>query len=303
MTTGSFSGRLRALAEDRVSGAREIMSRLLVLLESALESVDEETAKTRILEAACEVVPAQPSMAPLLHGFDRLFRGWDGPQGVAAALSDLITRHRRSLFEVVKHALPLLEAHETVATLSWSSTVAKLLEQAGRLLRVVVAESRPGCEGRKAAAHAAAAGHAVEFHADSAFPTAAAHADVLLLGCDALTPMGLVNKVGSLAAARECQARSTPVVALMDRFKVLTATLSLRLRVLPESPAEVWEEAPPSVDVHCRYFERIPLDLVSTVWGQDGAATPLQVLDNVAGQAASELWERVPFPEAGTALE
>ena len=69
--------------------------------------------------------------------------------------------------------------------------------------------------------------------------------------------MGLVNKVGSLAAARECHERSTPAVVLLDQFKILGAALSTRLRVLPESSAEVWDGAPPSVNVHCRYFECI----------------------------------------------
>jgi translation initiation factor 2B subunit (eIF-2B alpha/beta/delta family) len=303
MESDLYRDRLQDLANDRVSGAREIVSRLISLLQASLRGEDGEGGRARILEAARVVVPKQPTMAPLLHTFDRLFREGTVPAGPATALNRLAEEHHGALDRVVATALPRLEEVESIATLSWSSTVARVLEKSGRRLRVVVAESRPGCEGRRAAARAAAHGHLVTFHPDSWFPRAAASTDLLMLGGDALTPAGLVNKVGSLSAARECRERNVPVVALLDALKVVGATLSVRLRVLPENAAEVWDNPPQGVEVHCRYFELVPLDLLSAVWGETDETDPLVILDRVAGESPGDFWNEVPPPEAGVPLD
>lgn len=296
--------RLEDIASDRVSGAREIVGRLWSLLDDHSGRAGRGLSCEELVEVAALVVPAQPSMAPLLSGFDRLFAACEesGASGVAAGLRGLVAEHRSSVDALAHHGVRALEGRSILATLSWSSTVAAVLEGLDRRVELMVAESRPGLEGRRAAARAAGQGHRVTLHTDSAFPAAAARAQVLLLGGDALLPRGLVNKVGSRPAARECRAAGVPVCALMDPSKVLGGGLAQRLRVLPESPGEVWDSPPPRVQVVNPYFELVPLELVDQVWGPEGALTPDDTLARAASSSPARLWKQVPPPREGLTL-
>ena len=299
MDENPIQARLEELAADRVSGAREIVARLLNLLHERLPELPAEEARRFILQAARAIVPRQPTMAPLLFTFNQLFRHAEEDGGLVAVLEDLRRRHHEALDHVVRTARPLLEGVRGVAILSWSSTVNRVLEGMAESCRVFVAESRPGCEGRRAAVRAAAAGHRVVFHPDAAFPGAAAEAELLLLGGDALTSTALINKVGSLPAAREFQSRGAKVVALVDAFKVIDEGLAERLRILPENPAEVWEGAPEGVEVSCRYFEAVPVSLLDQVWSEDGARDPQDLFTTATTDALSPLWREVPLPAEG----
>ena len=77
--------------------------------------------------------------------------------------------------------------------------------------------------------------------------------------------------------------------------------LAERLRVLDEPASQVWEGAPAAVTVHNRYFETLPLELISQLITSAGASEPLAVVRRAAAVTPSRLWARVPLPVAGTA--
>ncbi len=295
--------RLRELAEDRTSGAREITGRLLNLVASTLRGRTDDLVENTLVRMASGVVPAQPTMAALLVGFDRLFRAAEtgGTAAVLAETDRQLSEHQQNLSAIVAAAVARLGDARRVAILSWSSTVGEVLDRIGRKLVVLVADSRPGGEGRRAAQRSVAAGHETHFYSDSAFPVAASSADLLLLGGDALTPTALINKVGSRSAARECRARGTAVVACLEELKIVGTALAERLRILDEPASQVWEGAPAAVTVHNRYFEAVPLELISQVITSEGTSEPLGVVRKAAAVQPSRLWARVPLPVSGTA--
>jgi len=87
-------------------------------------------------------------------------------------------------------------------------------------LSVIVCESRPLCEGVTMAQRLAAAGLSVTLITDAQAGVFVEEADLVLLGADAVTPAGVVNKVGSKLLALAAKAAGVPVVAVTDSRKV-----------------------------------------------------------------------------------
>lgn len=163
-----------------------------------------------------------------------------------------------------------------IATLSSSGTVVaafRLAHARGLKPRALVAESRPRCEGRDFAVALAADGIPTWLVVDAALPLLLSQAGALWIGADAVTDRGVINKIGSFAAALAAREHSVPVYALASRRKFLPAgTQSLRIDEMP--PEEVWAEAPEPVQPRNLYFELVPLALFTGIVVEDGVLGP-----------------------------
>lgn len=191
----------------------------------------------------------------------------------AAEAEDLGT----SRAAVARQAAELLtERGGWIATLSSSGTVRDALlaaKAAGREPRVLLAESRPLLEGRALAESLGAAGIPVWLVVDAALPLLLSQARMVWLGVDAVTEYGVLNKVGSFAAALAAREHSVPVYALGSRRKFLPAsTAALRIPEMP--PGEVLEDAPAGVQPRNVYFELTPLPLLRGVAVEDAVLPP-----------------------------
>jgi len=246
---------------------------------------------------------AQPSMA-LIHqlaaralqvagaGLVRGDRAVDLRAALAqscAAERDDLRAARRALAQ--QAAALVIEDGAWIATLSASGVVeeaVRAVQLAERHPRVLAAESRPRREGRMLAAALAEAGVPVWLVVDAALPLLISQARVVWLGADAVTDRGVINKVGSYAAALAAREHSVPVYALAERRKFLpAATRALTIVEMP--PAEVWETPAAGVEPRNVYFELVPLELLRGVVVEDGVLPP--------GEAAALARERPLPPE------
>ncbi|HEY6196195.1 MAG TPA: hypothetical protein VI504_14260, partial [Candidatus Eisenbacteria bacterium] len=138
----------------------------------------------------------------------------------------------------------------------------------GRKPRVLVAESRPRLEGREMARSLAAAGIQTWLVADAALPLLLSQASALWLGADAVTELGVLNKIGSYTAALAAREHGVPAWCVAVRRKLLpAATPALGIAEMP--PAEIWDAAPPGVQPRNVYFEMVPLALLRGVVVED----------------------------------
>jgi translation initiation factor 2B subunit (eIF-2B alpha/beta/delta family) len=159
--------------------------------------------------------------------------------------------------------------------------------EAGREPRALVAESRPLYEGRRLAAALAARDIPVWLVVDAALPLVLSQAQQLWIGTDAVTELGVLNKVGSFAAALAAREHSVPTYALASRRKFLpAATASLRIDEMP--PEEVWDAPPDGVRPRNVYFELVPIQLLRGIVVEDAVLPP--------GEAAQLARER-PLPK------
>jgi translation initiation factor 2B subunit (eIF-2B alpha/beta/delta family) len=282
---------MTAFAGDRTSGSGDVALGLLGELERWLAvdmSGSAPVFRGALLKWLREAQQAQPTMA-LVHQLaaralevtDSGVRRGDMAAGLRTALAQSCDAERNDLIAarlaVARQAAGLVtERGGWIAALSASATVRDAVleaHRAGREPRMLVAESRPLCEGRAFAASLAADGVPVWLVVDAALPLLLSQARMVWLGADAVTDQGVFNKLGSFAAALAAREHSVPVYALAERRKFIpAATPALKIVEMPAD--EVWEDPAPGVQPRNVYFERVPLPLLRGVVVEDAVLPP-----------------------------
>ena len=277
---------MSSFASDRTSGSSDIAGAFLTELER-WAAVDTSTSASALRESLLRHLraaqAAQPSMA-LIHQFaartldvtDTGVRRGDSPVELRRHIALSCAAERDDLASatqaVAKQALALVTERESwLATLSASTVVREALlaaKRAGLEPRVIVGESRPAFEGRAMAAALGAAGVPVWLVVDAALPLLLSHARMLWLGADAITDQGLINKIGSYAAALAAREHSVPTYALASRRKFLPSSTGA-LSIVEHQPAEVWDAPAAGVQPRNVYFESVPLALLRGIVVED----------------------------------
>jgi translation initiation factor 2B subunit (eIF-2B alpha/beta/delta family) len=272
----------RWIQVDTSSSARELREKLLAWLRAAQAAQPSLALVHQLAARALEVAESAVARE-------------DTPPAARRALEESCAAERADLDAArgaaARTALELLPAQRGwIATLSSSGAVREAIQAAqaaGREPRVLLAESRPLMEGRTMAKMLAARGVPVWVVADAALPLVLSQAQILWLGADAVTDSGVLNKIGSYAAALAAREHSVPVYAVASRRKFLPSTTGA-LKILEMPPEEIWDAAPVGVRPRNVYFELVPLPLFRGVVVEDAVLPP--------GEAAALARER-PLPE------
>jgi len=283
------------LRADTVSGAAVVARTAADVMRRAAVRVQAgslEELRWGLGEIALQVLDTQPSMAPLvrlLHEVLAAVERSDTVEHARLAAANAAEEFRAGLDEssaaVAKRAADLLPERGMIATISSSSTVRAALV-AARPERVLCFESRPMDEGQAFAEALAKGGLPVTYAVDAASYSLVPECAAVLLGADSIGDRGVVNKIGSAALAHAASTAGVPVHVLCDRTKVLPA--GFPQSVEDDRPGgEVWK-APVGVVVWNRYFEVIPLELVTGIVTEEGTLTPRQLEATRAG---------IPFPD------
>jgi len=229
---------------DRTSGASELARRAVHLLTRAQQS----GVPARGLEALRRrLARAHPTMAAVWNAAHA-----PNPQQF---LRGMQIGWRR----VARAARRLLPRSGTIITCSYSATVLEALR--GSQARVVVAESRPGGEGARTVRRLRTGGTTATVIPDAAVGQWAVTAEAVILGADAVTPRGVINKVGSRLLALAAKAERTPCYVVADTSKFAWRLARFPLPAL--GPGAL--------------FEYVELDLIRRVITEHGALTRLQV--------------------------
>lgn len=278
-----------ALRADVSSGAAPLARRAAETMRAAavrLPATSQGELRDGLGRLAREVLRAQPAMAPMVHlaiavldavdGADDLRDARRAGAAAAQAFGDEVDERRR---RVVRNAESLLPEEGAVLTVSSSSTVRALLlgrERRGSL-RVVCLEGRPLMEGRTLAADLARHGVPVTLAVDAAAGSLVPECARVLAGADSIGDLGVVNKIGTRAAAEAANRAAVPFHVIADRTKILPPGFPQHLA--DNRPAdEVWDAAE-GIDVWNRYFEALPLDLVTSLVTDAGVFASDQVED------------------------
>lgn len=278
-------------AGDRVSGSSDVALGFLAELErwAAVDTSSSAPAlRASLLAALRSAQVAQPTFGLIHQLAARALSVADA--GVARRASpvelraDLIASCaaeredlRGARTAIAAQACALIDRRPAwIATLSNSGTVRDALLEAHRRgldPRVLLAEGRPGLEGRTMAESLGRAGIPVWLVVDASLPLLLSQATQLWIGADAVTDRGVINKVGSFAIALAAREHSVPTYALSERRKFLpAATPALRIVEMPTE--EVWESPPPLVEPRNVYFELVPLALMRGIVVEDGVLPP-----------------------------
>jgi translation initiation factor 2B subunit (eIF-2B alpha/beta/delta family) len=251
---------LRSAASDRRSGSAVVAAQAA----SALAHIACHLSSEAIVDATRLLVEGQPVMASCLRLADWVLRELDesGPPGAcsaANAFEALLRSERETLAERVRARLP---KEGTIVTVSASSTVLEALRTA-RGVRVLCAVSDPGGEGRQAVETLRDAGVEADLIPDGAVAQQSARADLVLFGGDAIGSTGVINKVGTLAAALGARSAGRPCVCAVGTTKLVDDV------AWPHLARAVEERKVEGIPL----FEEIPLPLFRTIVMDEGPRT------------------------------
>ena len=277
---------MSGFASDRSSGSAGVAARFLDELQHWVlvdRSADPAALGAGLFLWLREAQANQPSMA-LVHQFAAralsvLNSGRGRGDDVSALRQNLVESceaERDDLAAAIEATARTAVATVTrrdpwIATLSNSGSVLaalRALKREGREPRVLLAESRPGNEGRAMAAALAEAGIPSLVVVDAALPMLLSQATALWLGADAVTEYGVLNKIGSYAAALAAREHGVPVHALATRRKFLPAGTPA-LAIAEHPAAEVWDAPPAQVQPRNFWFEIVPHGLLQGVIVED----------------------------------
>ncbi len=274
------------IASDNTSGAAEILRSaatvFILLNEMSSEHCggDFEVAQQDIIETCVALASAQPEMSPLLRlasaalsAAQTATSAPDSWRRAGQAALSFIANAERAAHDAGLQSATLIRDHSTVLTHSRSSTVlAAFVEarRAGRRFSVFATESRPMLEGRALAEALAGQGIPVTLIADAAACLVMDDVDLVIVGADKVTPVNLINKIGTRMIALAARERGLPVYALCDSSKFIRDDYLDTPLSHPGRAGELWPDAPGGVAVANRFFEPTPLTCFTGIVTEDG---------------------------------
>lgn len=214
---------LDEIRHDRVHGARWLTRRSAEVL---LALADENTPG--LAEACRSLATAQPAMAPVVRLASEAAHA-ASPAAIADLCRHILEELDRAGRAVTEHAAAMLRDGATVLTHSHSGTVEAALLAAharGTRLRVIATESQPLGEGARLAEVLDKAGLTVTLIPDAATSAHVAVCSLVIVGADAVSRSGVVNKIGTARIARLARESRVPFYVVCTSDK-LVSTLQL----------------------------------------------------------------------------
>jgi len=282
MVKSTYDSAFQEIRNDRTTGAGALARKAAqVVLQTASTLSGEPAAFLQELVQISKVlIETQSSMAPIFHLVNVLLLAAEGKrdqqrmrQAVTAAIEAFVSSLETGIEEISRRSYDLIPDGSRILTHSFSTTVLRVLSDAKvkeKRFDVICTESRPICEGYEMAAKLAEAQIGVQLQIDSAGPYAIRGADLVLVGADCITPLGLVNKVGTYGVALSAEERGIPFYVLCGTEKLLGAGMAKGFRILRKDPKEIWSEAPKGVEVLNFYFDTTPLNFLTAIVTEEG---------------------------------
>ena len=303
-TSMDVDAAVQVLRNDNVSGSRIITRRAAELVEAYLAGAspdargpgrhDRRDIETRLPEVAEAIIDAHPAMAPLYNLFESLLESLDDVAPVGDARSrirraakifiDGMDEHNRA---IARRFCDILDEGRMLFTHSAGSTVRTALLhcwQAGRGLTVHCTESRPMSEGSALARDLAEQGIPTTLSTDSLAFSLLRHAPrpMLVVGADAVTPHGIVNKAGTLGLATAARSWGIPLYVLAGSEKFLPPAPRL-FHQQERPPEEILPQAPEGLRVINRYFDLTPSESFTGIVTERGVLTAREAKLELAG--------------------
>ncbi len=277
MAGADWQERIEQVARDHTHGASQLT---LWAAQALQQAADQRADHEKLRLAVGKLLRSHRSMAPLLRLCLEVLKLLVDDRS-NTTLDAITSRWVRELQQAEshfhRHLLEDVDAAGHWAFFSYSSTVlsgVRALAGRGVTGRALVAESRPGGEGRNLAAGLAAKGWRTVLVPDALFMDRVAEGRVekLILGCDAADDRIFVNKVGSgsLAAAMR---RAGGEVEIWATSHKLLPTSGISLLGIEEVQSEEFGSQEDQVAVEAPLFGTGDLKHVNHFRGEWGAWT------------------------------
>lgn len=191
-------------------------------------------------------------------------------EGVAKALEHFDSAEKK----IAEIGSKLIKNNSTIFTHCHSNTVMGILLKAkeeGKKFRVIATETRPLYQGRITASQLAKAKIPTILIVDSAARVALKEADMMFMGCDAITTTRIYNKIGSEMFAIIAKQLDVPVYVATNSWKFDPCSIfGAEEKIEKRSEKEVWPNAPKGIKILNLAFEKINPELITGIISELG---------------------------------
>jgi len=248
----------RDIKSIKIQGARNIAKSALY----AYSLFPKASSKRKLLKLR----PTEPMLAKVLEEMDK------------SSYKEVLSHFDFAQEKINKAALKLVKNNYVVFTHCHSTNVSGALiyaKEKGKKFEVYNTETRPLYQGRRTAKELRKNKIKVTMFVDSAINVAldkkqgTRNVDVILIGADAMTKNGVINKVGSNMIAQLAKLHKIPVYIVADSWKFSKAKIPIEQRGLNE----VWDRAPKNIKIKNPAFEFVPRKLIKGIVSEFGVLT------------------------------
>jgi translation initiation factor 2B subunit (eIF-2B alpha/beta/delta family) len=256
---------IKEIENDNTSGSVELAKKSAEII---INLVNQTGDLEQIKKASLSLVEAQPNMASIFNLVNNLMFYID--KNKKQQLKKIVTNYCKNYLnnlenfekKIKEQAINLIKNRARIITHSYSSTVLGtllFLKESKKEISVICTESRPKNEGIKLAKELGKNKIKVKLLVDSAIFSLIPYADIILIGGDAITENGLINKIGTKGIATVAQHYKTPIYALCSTEKLLPKKYPINLDHL-KNPNEIIQYNISNVTAVNYYFDLTPLD-------------------------------------------
>jgi len=250
-----FDAICKAIKEVKIQGAENVAK---AAIEALKYKSDNQSIK--------KLISLRPTEPCLRNSMKFVTSG--GKISEALAHFDLVDRRLN------EYGSKKIEDGYRVFTHCHSSSVINILLQAkkeGKKFKVYNTETRPLMQGRVTAKELAKAGIPVVHFIDSAARIGLKKADLMLIGCDAITTDKVFNKVGTEMFAEIAYRYDVPVYVCTDSWKFDVEGIYGEEEPIEKRPTkEVWSDPPKNVKVLNPAFEKINPHFITSIISELG---------------------------------
>jgi translation initiation factor 2B subunit (eIF-2B alpha/beta/delta family) len=247
-----FNKIIKDIQSVKIQGARNIASFAL----KAYFLFPSEKSKSKLLSLR----PTEPMLHKVLDLAEKI------------SLKEILQHFDESQNQINKKVFGLIRNHSKIFTHCHSTNVINALiyaKKKGKKFEVYNTETRPLFQGRKTSKDLSNSGIKVTQFVDSAIALAIEkqnkkdkeYVNLILIGADAITNKGIINKIGSGIIGELAYVHKIPLYVVADSWKFTKNKIPIEQRSLNE----VWDKAPKKIKIENPAFEFVPKKYITKI--------------------------------------
>jgi translation initiation factor 2B subunit (eIF-2B alpha/beta/delta family) len=282
---------LSNFSKDNTSGANELVSKAIKILENQLLQEKDENSINRVLLLTQGFINSHPSMAPLVNSIGYIFNNLDPiNKSTIQERLDELKKYRIEIEKALEGNFQnFLSQYKNkphkIMLISYSSTIIRqLIKSDNSNLELFILESRPLFEGRRTA-EVLSQNFKTHLIIDAAIGKFIDQIDFVLVGVDSILKNGsIINKIGTNTLAVLANSKGVKVFAVADSLKFnLRSYYDKEILIEKKQENEVYDMEVKSdkLEIHNYYFDETPSKYINGIISDLGILTIEEFLTKV----------------------
>ena len=278
---------------DNTSGSIDLTKQAAEILIFLVDNVS-VTSSSEIINLinvlTNELIKAQPTMASIFNLTNTILlenKGLKNKEEIKQNVHNscqLFIQHLELSRKIISElTVKIIKNDTTILTHSYSSTVLDTLifaKEIGKNINIVCTESRPMNEGVQLAKQLGKKGIKVKLMVDAGIYSILPDTDLILIGADAVSSSGIVNKIGTQGLAIAAKQYNKTIYALCSIDKILPKEYPIIIKY-QKNPKEIISQPIKNVTPINYYFDITSLELITGIITEKGILSPLEIQEYI----------------------